>query len=51
MGEILGFRIGPTWRFFLSEVETHLRKPNTAIQSAQSLGRKRIPLTLSFNAE
>ncbi|MFE6965667.1 helix-turn-helix domain-containing protein [Agromyces sp. NPDC057679] len=42
-GEIPGFRVGRAWRFYRSEVEAHLRKPSTEIQSAQSRGRKRKP--------
>ncbi len=42
-GDIPGFQIGGrTWRFFLSEVEEHLRNPHGRVQSAQSRGRKRV---------
>lgn len=42
-GDIPGFQIGGrTWRFFLSEVDAHLRNPGGQVQSAQSRGRKRV---------
>ena len=41
-GEIPGFRIDRTWRFFLSEVDKHLRSSTELLQSAQSRGRKRV---------
>lgn len=41
-GEIPGFRIDRTWRFFISEVDKHLRSSGEAVQSAQSRGRKRV---------
>lgn len=39
-GEIPGFRVGRAWRFFLSEVDEHV-KGGGLIQSPQSRGRKR----------
>lgn len=41
-GEIPGFRIDRTWRFFLSEVDKHLRSSSDRVQSNQSRGRKRV---------
>lgn len=39
-GEIPGFRVGRAWRFFLSEVDAHV-KTGGLVQSPQSRGRKR----------
>jgi excisionase family DNA binding protein len=44
-GDIPGFQIGRTWRFYLSEVKAHLNRPVDPwvlpSQSRRSLGRKR----------
>ncbi|MFC9559910.1 helix-turn-helix domain-containing protein [Agromyces sp. NPDC056965] len=46
-GDIPAFRIGRSWRFYLSEVKAHLDRPvdpwALPSQSRQSLGRKRKP--------
>jgi excisionase family DNA binding protein len=41
-GEIPGFRVGRSWRFFPSKVKAHLEAPKDRwSQSARSRGRKR----------
>lgn len=40
-GDLPGFRVGRAWRFFLSEVDAHV-KGGGWIQSPQSRGRKRV---------
>ena len=42
-GEIPGFRPGGRpWRFFISEIDKHMREGDVFSQSAQSRGRKRV---------
>lgn len=39
---IPAFKVGNRWRFFISEIDAHRRKPQEMwAQSAQSLGRRR----------
>lgn len=43
-GDLPGFKLGGTWRFFPSEVKAHVRAPKTDpwAQSARSRARRRV---------